>query len=188
MILLTSWLSATFSLKEYLLVNAFLFVFFSICCGQTHSLELMILFRVMQGFTGGVLIPLSFDVILTHFPSSKQPIGMALFTVTATFAPAIGPLVGGWLTDTYGWPFIFYMNAIPGVLMIAAVWFTMEKQPMDLSLLKKKVTGGEFSPWRSVSLHSKSCSEDGNRKGWFGDPGIVKLAWTAAIHSRFHHH
>jgi MFS family permease len=64
-------------------------------------------FRVLQGFTGGVLIPLSFVVILTYLPPSKQPIGMALFSITATFAPAIGPLIGGWLTDNYGWPFVF---------------------------------------------------------------------------------
>jgi MFS transporter, DHA2 family, multidrug resistance protein len=177
---LTSWLSAAFSLKKYLLVNSFLFVFFSICCGQARSLELMILFRVLQGFTGGVLIPLSFDVILTYLPSSKQPIGMALFTVTATFAPAIGPLVGGWLTDNYGWPFIFYMNAIPGVLMIATVWFTMEKQPMDLALLKKGDWWGILT--MAVGLAAfEIVLEDGNRKDWFGDPGIVKLAWTAAI-------
>lgn len=134
---LTGWLSAAFSLKKYLMVNSILFVLFSICCGQTHSLDLMILFRVAQGFTGGVLIPLSFVAILTYLPPSKQPVGMALFTVTATFAPAIGPLIGGWLTDNYGWPFIFYMNAIPGALMIVAVWFTMEQQPMNLSLLKQ---------------------------------------------------
>jgi DHA2 family multidrug resistance protein len=134
---LTSWLSAAFSLKRYLLANSILFVIFSVCCGQTHSLSLMILFRVCQGFTGGVLIPLSFVVILTYLPESKRAIGMAMFTVTATFAPAVGPLLGGWLTDNYGWPFVFYINIIPGVLLIAAVWFTMEQQPMDLSLLKK---------------------------------------------------
>ena len=95
---LTSWLSAAFSLKRYLLVNSILFVFFSVCCGQAHSLQVMILFRVLQGFTGGVLIPLSFVVILTYLPPSKRAIGMAMFTITATFAPALGPLLGGWLT------------------------------------------------------------------------------------------
>src|SRR5271155_4673211 len=73
---LTSWLSTAFSLKRYLLVNSVLFVFFSVCCGQAHSLDMMILFRVLQGFTGGVLIPLSFNVILTYLPPSKHPIGM----------------------------------------------------------------------------------------------------------------
>jgi len=177
---LTGWLSAAFSLRKYLIVNSVLFVFFSVCCGQTHSLDLMILFRVLQGFTGGVLIPLSFVVILTYLPPSKQAIGMALFSVTATFAPAIGPLLGGWLTDNYGWPFIFYMNAIPGVLMIAAVWFTMEKQPMDLGLLKKGDWWGILT--MAIGLAAfEVVLEDGNRKDWFGDPGIVKLAWTAAI-------
>ena len=177
---LTGWLSAAFSLKRYLLVNSILFVVFSVCCGQTHSLDLMILFRVAQGFTGGVLIPLSFVAILTYLPESKQPIGMALFTVTATFAPAVGPLIGGWLTDNYGWPFIFYMNAIPGALMIVAVWFTMEKQPMNLGLLKKGDWWGILT--MAIGLAAfEIVLEDGNRKDWFGDPGIVKLAWTAAI-------
>jgi DHA2 family multidrug resistance protein len=177
---LTSWLAATFSLKRYLLVNSTLFVFFSVCCGQTHSLELMILFRVLQGFTGGVLIPLSFVVILQYLPASKRPIGMALFSVTATFAPAIGPLIGGWLTDNYGWPFVFYINVIPGALLIAAVWFTMEQQPMNLGLLKKGDWWGILA--MAIGLAAfEIVLEDGNRKDWFGDPGIVKLAWIAAI-------
>jgi MFS transporter, DHA2 family, multidrug resistance protein len=177
---LTAWLSAAFSLKKYLLVNSILFVFFSTCCGQARSLELMILFRVLQGFTGGVLIPLSFVVILQYLPPSKHPIGMAMFGVTATFAPAIGPLIGGWLTDNYGWPFVFYINVLPGALLIAAVWLTMEKQPMNLGLLKKGDWWGILT--MAIGLAAfEIVLEDGNRKDWFGDPGIVKLAWTAAI-------
>jgi DHA2 family multidrug resistance protein len=177
---LTAWLSAAFSLKKYLLVNSALFALFSVFCGQAHSLDLMILFRVAQGFTGGVLIPLSFDVILTYLPPTKQPIGMAMFTVTATFAPAIGPLIGGWLTDNYGWPLIFYMNVIPAVLMIATVWFTMDGQAMNLGLLKKGDWWGILT--MAVGLAAlEIVLEDGNRKDWFGDPGIVKLAWIAAI-------
>ena len=177
---LTSWLSAAFSLKRYLLVNSVLFVIFSVCCGQSHSLGFMILFRVLQGFTGGVLIPLSFDVILTYLPQSKRAIGMAMFTITATFAPAVGPLLGGWLTDNYGWPFIFYINVVPGILLIAAVWFTMEQQPMDLGLLKKGDWWGILT--MAIGLAAfEIVLEDGNRKDWFGDPWIARLAWTAAI-------
>jgi len=161
-------------------VNSILFVFFSVCCGQTHSLDLMILFRVCQGFTGGVLIPLSFVVILTYLPPSKRAIGMAMSTVTATFAPALGPLLGGWLTDNYGWPFVFYINIIPGILLIAAVWFTMEQQPMNLGLLKK----GDWWGIATMAIGLAAFEivlEDGNRKDWLSDPGILKLAWTAAI-------
>jgi DHA2 family multidrug resistance protein len=177
---LTSWLSTVFSLKRYLLVNSVLFVCFSICCGQARSLGFMILFRVLQGFTGGVLIPLSFDVILRYLPASKRAIGMAMFTITATFAPAVGPLLGGWLTDNYGWPYIFYINVVPGALLIAAVWFTMEMQPMNLGLLKKGDWWGILT--MAIGLAAfEIVLEDGNRKDWFGDPGIVKLAWVAAI-------
>jgi MFS transporter, DHA2 family, multidrug resistance protein len=177
---LTAWLSAAFSLKNYLLVNSILFVVFSICCGQARSLDLMIIFRILQGFTGGVLIPLSFVVILQYLPASKQAIGMALFSVTATFAPAIGPLIGGWLTDNYGWPFIFYLNIVPGALLIASVWFTMEKQPMNLRLLRRGDWWGILT--MAVGLAAfEIVLEDGNRKDWFGDSGIVKLAWTAVI-------
>ena len=177
---LTSWLSAVFSLKRYLLVNSILFICFSVCCGQARSLSFMILFRVLQGFTGGVLIPLSFDVILTYLPSSKRAIGMAMFTITATFAPALGPLLGGWLTDNYGWPFIFYVNGIPGILLVTAVWFTMEQQPMNLALLKRGDWWGILT--MAIGLAAfEIVLEDGNRKDWFGDPGIVTLAWIAAI-------
>jgi DHA2 family multidrug resistance protein len=177
---LTAWLAHAFSLRSYLLVNSVLFLVFSVCCAQARSLELMILFRVLQGFTGGVLIPLSFVVILNYLPVSKQPIGMALFSVTATFAPAIGPLVGGWLTNNYGWPLIFYINLVPGAFLIASVWFTMDKQPMQLHLLKQGDWWGILT--MAVGLAAfEVVLEDGNRKDWFGDPNIVRLAWLAAI-------
>lgn len=177
---LTAWLSEVFGLKNYLLVNSILFVVFSVCCGNVTSLTPMILFRVLQGFTGGVLIPLSFVVILRYLPPSRQPIGLALFSITATFAPAIGPLIGGWLTDNYGWPFIFYINLVPGLLLITAVWFTMDPQPVRLSLLKH----GDWFGIASMAVGLAAFEvvlEDGNRKDWFGDPVISRLAWVAAI-------
>ena len=177
---LTSWLSHAFSLKRYLLVNAALFLIFSVCCGQATSLSLMIVFRILQGFTGGVLIPLSFTVILTYLPKSKHPVGMALFSITATFAPAIGPLIGGWLTETYGWPFIFYLNIFPCVLMLVAIWFTMDMQPTHLADLKRGDWVGIIA--MAIGLSSlEVVLEDGNRKDWFGDPGLTRLAWTAAV-------
>ena len=177
---LTAWLSAAFSLKKYLLVNSILFLFFSVCCGQAHSLDLMILFRVTAGFYGRRTIPLSFVRHSQYLPPSKQPIGMALFTVTATFAPAIGPLIGGWLTDNYGWPFIFYMNVIPGSAADCGCMVHHGKAAMDLGLLKKGDWWGILT--MAIGLAAfEIVLEDGNRKDWFGDPGIVKLAWAAAI-------
>jgi DHA2 family multidrug resistance protein len=177
---LTAWLSQAFSLKRYLLANSVLFLLFSILCGQARSLDLMILFRICQGFSGGVLIPLAFSVILGYLPRSKHPIGMAMFSITATFAPSVGPLIGGWLTDNYGWPFIFYLNIIPCTLLILSTWFTMDMQPMKLSVLKR----GDWLGIGTMAVGLGSLEivlEDGNRKDWFGNPDIVRLAWVAFL-------
>lgn len=122
---LTGWLSQVFSVRRYLLVNAILFLFFSVACAFASNLPMMILFRAGQGFTGGVLIPMGFTVILTTLPPSKQPIGLALFGITATFAPSVGPTIGGWLTDNFSWQYIFYLNVIPGLMLLAGVWYAI---------------------------------------------------------------
>ncbi|MBV8456621.1 MAG: MFS transporter, partial [Acetobacteraceae bacterium] len=101
---MTDFLSRVFSLRRYLIFNTVLFLLFSAACGEAHSLPQMIVLRGLQGFSGGVLIPLSFTIIVAMLPPSKRPIGLAGFSITATFAPAIGPTIGGWLTDNYGWP------------------------------------------------------------------------------------
>ena len=177
---LTAWLSQAFSLKRYLLANSVLFLIFSILCGQARSLDLMILFRILQGFSGGVLIPLAFSVILGYLPRSKHPVGMAMFSITATFAPSVGPMIGGWLTDNYGWPFIFYLNIIPCSLLILSTWFTMDMQPTKLSVLKR----GDWVGIGAMAIGLGSLEivlEDGNRKDWFGDPVILRLACVALL-------
>ena len=115
---MTDFLSRVFSLRRYLIANTVLFLLFSAACGQAHSLPEMIVLRGLQGFFGGVLIPLAFTIIVAMLPPSKRPMGLAGFAITATFAPAIGPTIGGWLTDNYGWPTIFYMNLVPGAVML----------------------------------------------------------------------
>jgi MFS transporter, DHA2 family, multidrug resistance protein len=104
---LTDFLSRVFSLRRYLLANTALFLLFSVLCAQAHSLSEMIVFRALQGFVADVLIPLAFTIVMTMLPSSKRAIGLAGFAVSATFAPAIGPTIGGYLTDYYGWPWVF---------------------------------------------------------------------------------
>ena len=86
--------------------------------------------------TGGALIPLAFQVMLS-LPSSKRTIGMALFGFTATFAPAIGPTVGGYMTDTFNWKAIFFLNTPPGLLLLAPVADAISKEKMKLELIKR---------------------------------------------------
>ncbi|WP_013323361.1 DHA2 family efflux MFS transporter permease subunit [Gloeothece verrucosa] len=177
---LSGWLSQVFSLRLYLLVNAALFTFFSICCAWANSLNMMIVARALQGFTGGVLIPLAFSYILTHLPPKKQPIGLAMFAITATFAPSIGPTLGGWLTDNYGWQYVFYLNLIPGLLLITIVWYALDKQPLKLWMLPQGDWGGIIA--MAIGLGClQVVLEEGNRKDWFGSELIVNLSIFAAV-------
>lgn len=91
----------------------------------------------LQGFTGGVLIPMAFTVLLTTLPPAKQPIGIALFGITVTFAPSIGPTFGGWLTENFSWHYVFYINLVPGLFLLVAVWYAIDARPMRLDLLKQ---------------------------------------------------
>jgi MFS transporter, DHA2 family, multidrug resistance protein len=177
---LTGWLSQVFSVRRYLLVNAALFLVFSIACAFAVNLPMMVLFRAGQGFTGGVLIPMSFTVILTVLPPSKQPLGLALFSITATFAPSIGPTIGGWLTDNYGWEYIFYINLVPGLLLIAGVWYGLTSKPMQLNLLRS----GDWWGILTMAIGFASFeffADEGNRKDWFGSEEIQRAAIVAAI-------
>jgi MFS transporter, DHA2 family, multidrug resistance protein len=136
-IALTGWLSDVFSARRYLVINASLFLVFSVACAWAWDLTSMITFRALQGFAGGVLIPMAFNLVLKLLPPAKRGLGYALFGMTATFAPAIGPTVGGWLTDNYGWPSIFYLNLLPGAVLISAVVWGLKPEKMQLALLRR---------------------------------------------------
>ena len=112
--------------------NAILFPLFSIACSFTHDLGSMIVMRGLQGFTGGILIPVAFTMVLTKLPKHQQPIGLAIFALAVTFAPAIGPTIGGYLTENFGWQTIFYLNAAPSAVMVVALALTLDPSPMQL--------------------------------------------------------
>jgi DHA2 family multidrug resistance protein len=177
---MTGWLAQVFSVRRYLLVNATLFLMFSIACAFAVNLPTMVLLRAGQGLSGGVLIPMAFTVILITLPPSKQPIGLSLFSISATFAPSIGPTIGGWLTDNYGWEYIFYINLVPGLLLIAGVWYGLAPKPMQLNLLRN----GDW--WGIITMAIGFASfeffaDEGNRKDWFGSEEIQQAAIIAAI-------
>jgi DHA2 family multidrug resistance protein len=177
---LTGWLSRVFSLKRYLLVNTVLFIFFSVCCASSWDLNSMIVFRALQGFTGGVLIPTSMTVVLTTLPPSKQAVGLAAFAITAVFAPSIGPTLGGWLTENFSWHYSFYINVVPGLLMLAGVWYGIKQERPQLQLLKQGDWWGIIS--MAIGLASlQVVLEEGSRKDWFGSELIVRLSILAVI-------
>ena len=177
---LSGWLAQVFSIRVYLLTNAILFLLFSAACAFAQNLPQMIALRALQGFSGGVLIPMAFTLIITLLPKAKQPVGLALFALSATFAPAIGPTIGGYLTENWGWQYIFYVNLVPGALMIGMLWFSLEAKPMRLSLLREGDWPGVIS--MAIGLSAlQTVLEEGNKDDWFGSTFIVRLSIIAAI-------
>lgn len=177
---LTDYLSRVFSFRRYMLVNTILFPIFSAACSFAHDLGTMILLRGLQGFAGGVLIPMAFTMVLTKLPKPQQPFGLALFALSVTFAPAIGPTIGGYLTENYGWQSIFFVNTPPSIAMAIALFFTLERKPMQLSLLRQ----GDWAGIATMAIGLAALQtvlEEGNKDDWFQSPFIVKLAVTAAV-------
>jgi len=177
---LTDYLSRVFSYRNIILTFAALFAAFSVACAFTHDLPSMIAMRGFQGFFGGVLIPMAFTLVFTKLPKPQQPIGLAMFSLAVTFAPAIGPTIGGYLTENYGWQTIFYVNVIPTIVMVATLYFTLERQPMQLGLLAEGDYFGIVT--MAIGLASlQAVLEEGNKDDWFGSPFIVKLAVIAVV-------
>jgi DHA2 family multidrug resistance protein len=177
---LSGWLAQVFSIRVYLLTNAILFLVFSAACALAQDLPQMIALRAVQGFTGGVLIPMAFTLIITLLPKAKQPVGLALFAVSATFAPAIGPTIGGYLTENWGWQYIFYVNLVPGLAMIGMLWFSLDAKPMQLSLLREGDWPGIVT--MAIGLSAlQTALEEGNKDDWFGSAFIVRLSVIAVV-------
>jgi MFS transporter, DHA2 family, multidrug resistance protein len=176
---LTAWLGRVFGTRLYLLVNVALFLVFSGLCGTATELTQMIFYRALQGFTGGVMIPMSFTVINTRLPPSKRAVGLVLFGVTATMAPAIGPYIGGLLTDNYGWPMVFYINFIPGALMLATVFFAFDSEPLNLQLLWEGDWLGTI--FMALGLGSLiAFLEEGQNDDWFTSV-FIQRCFTLAV-------
>lgn len=177
---LSAWLARVFSVRNYLLVNALLFLVFSVACAFAVNLQQMIILRAIQGFTGGVLIPMAFTIIITLLPKPKQPIGLALFALSATFAPAIGPTIGGYFTENWGWEYIFYINLVPGALMVGMLWASLDRAPMNLGLLAKGDWPGIIT--MAIGLAAlQTVLEEGNKEDWFGSDFIIRLSIIAAV-------
>jgi MFS transporter, DHA2 family, multidrug resistance protein len=177
---LTDFLSRVFSFRRYMLASAALFAAFSVACAFTHDLPSMIAMRGLQGFAGGVLIPMAFTLVLTKLPKTQQPIGLAIFALSVTFAPAIGPTIGGYLTENYGWRTIFFVNVVPTVVMVSALYLTLERTPMQLKLLREGDWAGIFTMAIGLSAF-QTVLEEGNKDDWFASPFILRLAIVALV-------
>jgi MFS transporter, DHA2 family, multidrug resistance protein len=177
---LSGWLASVFSLRAYLLSSTALFLGLTAACAFAQTLGQMIAIRAAQGFAGGVLIPLAFTIIMTKLPRSRHPVGLAIYSVAVVFAPSIGPALGGYFSDNFGWQSIFFLSLPPGLVMIAMLWYALEPSPRQLHLLAQ----GDWLGMVSMALGLgclETVLEEGNKDDWFGSPLIVRLAVVGVV-------
>src|SRR5215831_10751198 len=115
---MSAWLSRVIGRKNYYLLCVALFTATSFLCGIAPSLEIMLLARVLQGIGGGGLAPVEQAILVDTFPASKRPAAFALYSMAIVTAPAIGPPLGGWITDSFSWRWVFFINIPIGIISL----------------------------------------------------------------------
>ena len=130
---LTGFLTRAFTMRWRFVIAVSAFTLASIACVLSDSFETLILWRVVQGFSGGTLIPTVFSAVFLMFPLRLQSVATTIAGVLAVLAPTVGPVVGGWLTETYSWHWLFLINVLPGVMAAAVACVSLPKEKLNLA-------------------------------------------------------
>ncbi|MEJ2223698.1 MAG: DHA2 family efflux MFS transporter permease subunit [Syntrophobacterales bacterium] len=178
---ITGWLSALFGRKRFLMICLVLFTVASMLCGSAPNLESLIVFRVFQGIGGGALQPISQAILLESFPVRERGMAMAVWGIGVIFAPIVGPLLGGWITDNLSWRWAFYINFPIGVLsLIMTALFIF-----DPKYIKEQKAGSiDYIGlgFLVVGLGALQVVLDkGEREDWFSSDFIVRLAIISVV-------
>ena len=177
---IVAMISARFGRKNFYLFSVILFVASSMLCGLAWNLPSMVVFRILQGIGGGTLIPVSQAVLRETFPPEEQGMAMGMYGLGVILGPACGPVLGGWLTDNYSWPWIFFINVPIGIVNILLVTRFIQDPPY-LRREKGRVDWPGLS-FMVVGLGSLQLMlEKGEDKDWFESRFIVALAVAAAM-------
>ena len=134
---LSGWFIGLVGRKRYYMFCVALFTIASACCGAAPSIELLILFRVIQGFAGGGLQPSEQGILVDSFPKAQLGMAMAIYGVAVVVAPILGPTLGGYITDHYSWRWIFYINIPVGILSLILTHFVVEDPPEMANVVRK---------------------------------------------------
>jgi DHA2 family multidrug resistance protein len=176
---LTGWLAMRFGTVRWFMISIIGFGIFSFLCGISRTLDGLILFRVLQGLSGGPLMPLSQILLLRIFPKERAGIGLAIWAMTTTTAPILGPILGGLISDNWTWPWIFFIN-LPIVAICAFGVFTL-LSPFETKRAKARIDViGLVLLVLSVGAF-QIMLDTGREHDWFGATWIVGLAIVAAI-------
>jgi MFS transporter, DHA2 family, multidrug resistance protein len=177
---LSGFLSRALGTRFMFAASAAGFTVASLMCGFTSSMNEMIVWRAIQGFIGGGMVPTVFASIYTVFPRSKQAMIVPLVGLVATLAPTIGPTIGGYLTDALSWHWLFFINVGPGIVVATLTFILVDFDRPDLSLFE------EFD-WSGLLFMAgflgalEYVLEEGPRYDWFDDPTIALMAVVSAV-------
>ncbi|HEY9578911.1 DHA2 family efflux MFS transporter permease subunit [Sphingomonas histidinilytica] len=176
---LTGWLARRFGEVRLFVMCVIGFVACSVLCGLSHSLGLLVAFRILQGFAGGPLIPLSATLLISVFPKERANVGLAIWGMTTVVAPIFGPILGGYISDNYHWGWIFHINVLFGAAVASVVWWQLRNRETPIERKRIDVVG-------LLLLTVFVCAfqvmvDKGRELDWFSSSFIVWAAIVAAV-------
>jgi DHA2 family multidrug resistance protein len=180
MIPLSGYLSRALGTRLVFAISAGGFTLASFMCGTATNINQMIVWRALQGFIGGGMIPTVFATAFIIFPRSKQGVISAVIGLVATLAPTVGPTVGGYLTDALSWHWLFFVNVLPGIVVTIATLVLVDFDKPDLSLFKHFDWFG-FIAMAGFLGALEYVLEDGPLYDWFNDDTVLLFAWVSGI-------
>jgi DHA2 family multidrug resistance protein len=178
---MTNFFAARFGRRRYFVGSILLFTFASFLCGAARTLTELVTFRVIQGLGGGALLALGQSIMVETFPPERQGTGQAIFGVGAMLGPSLGPTLGGWITDVWAWPWIFYVNVPLGIAAAVLCWNYL---PAPRAGTFRRTTSVD---WGGIALLVVGIAslqillENGHRNDWFESNFIVALGVASVI-------
>ena len=178
---LAGWFSTLFGRKRFYMFCVAVFTVASCLCGFAPSLDALIVFRILQGLGGGALQPISQAILVESFPKKKHGMAMAVYGMGVVLAPTIGPTLGGWITDSYSWRWIFFINVPVGILSLTLTTLLI----FDPPYLRRRTFGNFRMDYTGLGLIATGLGflevflDEGQRKDWFSSPLIVISASIA---------
>ncbi|WP_420381397.1 DHA2 family efflux MFS transporter permease subunit [Novosphingobium sp.] len=180
MIPLSAYLARAISTRWLFVTSAGMFTFSSLLCGLAWNMPSMIAFRALQGFTGGAMVPLIFSVGFGLFSGKQRAMVPAILGTISVIAPTLGPTVGGLITQSFDWRWLFFVNIVPGIIVtiVSAVIIRVDRPN---PALLRQIDWAHFVAMAMMLGGAEYVLEEGPRHDWFGDPTIAIVGWLALV-------
>ena len=176
---MTSFLTARLGRRNYYIGSIIMFTICSFLCGQAGSIWMLVFFRFFQGLGGGALLSVSQAVVFEQFPKTKQSVASAIFGIGVFIGPTIGPTMGGFITEDYSWPWIFYVNIPIGIAAAVSCYFLLTESPIKAVIKKIDWTGIALLTIGISTL--QTVLERGETEDWFSTSYILWFTVIAVI-------